>query len=107
MSASHYRTHAGAEVDLVLEDSSGRAHAIEIKRTLSPKLTPAFRESMTTLGADRGTYLMPGGERFPLSEKVTAINLIDFLKELSERDICTQFITPTENMKVAFDPIKR
>lgn len=82
VSASHYRTHAGAEVDLVLEDSSGRVHAIEIKRTLSPKLTPAFRESMTTLGADRGTYLMPGGERFPLSEKVTAINLVDFLAEM-------------------------
>ena len=40
VSASHYRTHAGAEVDLVLEDSHGRVHAIEIKRTLSPKLIP-------------------------------------------------------------------
>lgn len=84
VSASHYRTHAGAEVDLVLEDSSGRVHAIEIKRTLSPKLTPAFRESMTTLGADCGTYLMPRGERFPLSEKVTAINLVDFLSEIQK-----------------------
>lgn len=82
VSASHYRTHAGAEVDLVLEDASGKVHAIEIKRTLSPRLTPAFRESMTTLDANRGTYLMPAGERFPLSEKVTAINLIDFLSEL-------------------------
>ena len=85
VSASHYRTHAGAEVDLVLEDAGGRVHAIEIKRTLAPKLTPAFRESMTTLGADRGTYLMPGGERFPLSENVTAINLLDFLSEMNAR----------------------
>jgi uncharacterized protein len=82
VSASHYRTHAGAEVDLVLEDSGGRVHAIEIKRTLSPKLTPAFRESMTTLGADRGTYLMPCGERFPLSKQVAATNLVDFLSEM-------------------------
>ena len=39
------------------------------------------RESMTTLGADRGTYLMPGGERFPLSEQVTAISLVEFLAD--------------------------
>ncbi len=82
VSASHYRTHAGAEVDLVLEDPSGRVHTIEIKRTLSPKLTPAFRESMSTLGADRGTYMIPGGERFPLSEQVTATSLVDFLSEM-------------------------
>ena len=37
-------------------------HAIEIKRTLFPKLTPAFLESIKTLGATRGTFLMPAGE---------------------------------------------
>ena len=41
-----------------------------------------MQESMTTLGADRGTYLMPGGQRFPMSEHVTAINLMDFLSEM-------------------------
>ncbi len=82
VSASHYRTHAGAEVDLVLEDPSGQIHAIEIKRTLSPKFSPAFRESMHTLGATRGTFLMPAGTTFPLAEHVTATNLIDFLTEL-------------------------
>lgn len=80
--ASHYRTQAGAEVDLVLEHADGEIHAIEIKRTLSPKLTPAFRESMTTLGATRGTYLTPAGETFPLSEQVTATSLTGFLRHL-------------------------
>ena len=84
VTASHYRTHAGAEVDLVLEFPDGEVHAIEIKRTLSPKLTPAFRESMSTLGASRGTYVVPGGDRFPLAEQISAINLIDFLAELKE-----------------------
>lgn len=80
---SHYRTHAGAEVDLVLEQAGGNVHAIEIKRTLSPKLTPAFRESMATLGAIRGTYLMPEGESFPLSENVNATGLLPFLRTLA------------------------
>ena len=81
--ASHYRTHAGAEVDLVLEHPDGGVQAIEIKRTLSPKLTPAFRESMATLGAARGTYVMPSGATFPLSDQVTATSLAAFLSSLT------------------------
>lgn len=79
-SASYYRTHAGAELDLVLESPSGRTVAIEIKRTLSPKLTPAFRESMKTVRADKGFYIMPHGERFPLCEQTEAIGLLDALR---------------------------
>lgn len=82
VTASHYRTHAGAEVDLVLEYPDGTVRAIEIKRTLSPKLTPAFRESMATIGAARGTFLMPSGAAFPLSETVTATSLPAFLHSL-------------------------
>jgi hypothetical protein len=81
--ASHYRTHAGAEVDLVLERPDGTIHAIEIKRTLSPKLTPAFRESMVTLGASTDTYVTPTTDTFPLSESVTATSLPDFLQSLA------------------------
>lgn len=78
----HYRTHAGAEVDLVLEARTGEITAIEIKRTLAPKLTPGFRESMETLGASKGYILMPEGEPFPLSESVTALPLLQLLKLL-------------------------
>lgn len=81
--ASHYRTHAGAEVDLVLENSLGETIALEIKRTLSPKLTPGFIESMKTLQASQAYYLIPHGETYSLSESVTAISLAEFLKLLS------------------------
>jgi uncharacterized protein len=80
---SHYRTHAGAEVDLVLENPSGEMIALEIKRTLSPKLTPGFIESMKTLQASKGYYLIPQGETYPLSENVTAISLAEFLASQS------------------------
>ncbi len=79
--SNHYRTQAGAEIDLVLENPSGETVALEIKRTLSPKLTPGFVESMKTLQATKGYYLIPQGETFPLSESVTAINLPDFLAQ--------------------------
>ncbi len=84
VNASYYRTQAGAEVDLVLEYPNGNIHAIEIKRTLSPKLTQSFRESMNTLNATKGTYLMPSGESFPLSENVTAMSLSDLLMEIEK-----------------------
>ena len=87
ITASHYRTQAGAEVELVLEHPDGQIHAIEIKRTLSPKLTPAFVESLRTLGATKATYLIPEGEPFPLSAEVEAMSLRSFLNRFREETL--------------------
>ena len=81
--ASHYRTHAGAEVDLAIEKADGEILAVEIKRTLSPKLTPGLVGSMETLKADRGVIVIPEGESYPLSKTVTATGLLSFLKTIS------------------------
>ena len=78
--ASHYRTHAGAEVDLVIEQADGQILAVEIKRTLSPKVTPGLIESMDTLGSNRGVIVIPKGESYPLSNNVTATGLSQFLE---------------------------
>jgi uncharacterized protein len=78
-SCSHYRTHAGAEVDLVIEQADGEIVAVEIKRTLSPKLTSGLIESMKTLRADRGVIVIPEGEIYPLSKTVSAAGLLSFL----------------------------
>lgn len=78
--ASHYRTHAGAEVDLVLEMPDGETIAVEIKRTLSPKVTPGLTESMKTLNSTRGVIVIPEGESYPLSKTVEAASLLQFLK---------------------------
>lgn len=80
--ASHYRTHAGAEVDLVIEQPDGQILAIEIKRTLSPKVTPGLLESMKTLGTEKGVIIIPYGESYPLSETVTAVGLRQFLETM-------------------------
>lgn len=79
---SHYRTHAKAEVDLVLETPAGGITAIEIKRTLSPKLTPGFLESAATLSAHRGYFIIPSGDAYPLSENVEAVSLREFLQRM-------------------------
>ncbi|MFP4283204.1 MAG: ATP-binding protein [Opitutales bacterium] len=81
--ASHYRTHAGAEVDLVVERPGQSPVAIEIKRTLSPRVTPGLIESMRTTGADHGWILIPQGEPYPLSPSVTASGLLPYLETLA------------------------
>lgn len=82
-SASYYRTQAGAEIDLVLEDVNGSVHAIEIKRTSSPKLSRSLIESMTSITAATGTIIIPHGTPYPLSENVMAMGLPEYLAKLS------------------------
>lgn len=79
--ASHYRTHAGAEIDLVIEHPDGESTAIEIKRTLSPKLSRGLVDSMETIRSTRGLVVIPEGDAYPLSEQVTAIGLSNLLKQ--------------------------
>jgi len=83
-SYSHYRTGSGTELDLVLQSPSGEITAIEIKRTLSPKITRGYTESFNTLRADRGYFVIPRGEHFPLTEKTMAMSLPDCLKQLNQ-----------------------
>lgn len=76
----HYRTRSGSELDLVLQRSDGQITAIEIKRTLSPKITRGFTESFNALKATSGYFIIPTGKTFPLSKNIRAINLVDFLE---------------------------
>ena len=80
---THYRTRAGAELDLVLEQPGGELTAIEIKRTLSPKTSRGFTESFNTLKASQGYFIIPQGESFPLNPSVQAISLPDYLITLN------------------------
>ncbi|GAB5559872.1 MAG: ATP-binding protein [Synoicihabitans sp.] len=73
--ACHYRTHAGAEVDMAVEMPDGEVFVIEIKRTLAPRVSRGMTESMTTLGARRGLIVIPEGESYPLSATVSAMGL--------------------------------
>ena len=73
--ASFYRTAAGAEVDLVLEFSSGQRWAIEIKRSLSARMSRGFHLALSDLKPTHAFVVHAGHERYPLSESVEAIGL--------------------------------
>ena len=83
--ASFYRTSSGAEVDLVLAWPDGREWAIEVKRTLAPKLERGLRSALADIEPERSFVVYPGEERFALGSEVEAIPLPELCAELSPR----------------------
>lgn len=77
-----YRTHQGAGCDLVLVKNGVVKTAIEIKNTLSPKLSKGMQISMEDTGAEKGVIICRIEDGYPLSEKVRAIGLKEFLRGL-------------------------
>ncbi|MBP9093426.1 ATP-binding protein [bacterium] len=78
-----YRTAAGAEIDLVIETGKRRI-AIEIKRSLAPKLTKGFYLGCEDIKATERFVVYPGLEKFPLSKDETAIPLPLMMNRLQE-----------------------
>jgi predicted AAA+ superfamily ATPase len=81
--SSFYRTSNGAEIDLVLSWPDGREWAIEVKRTLAPKLERGTRSALADIEPERGFVVYPGEERYPLGANVEAIGLAELCAELS------------------------
>lgn len=74
-----YRTHQGAECDLLLVKNDVVKTAIEIKNTLSPKLTKGLQITMEDTGAENGLVICRIEDGYPLSDKVRAVGLKEFL----------------------------
>ncbi len=68
--ANFYRTAAGAEIDLVLILRGGKLWAIEIKRSLTPKVERGFHHACLDLQPERRIVVYPGRERFPLKDDI-------------------------------------
>ena len=75
--AYFYRTTAGAEVDLLLQLPGGRLWAIEIKRSMSPRLDKGFHHARDDLGPERSFLVYPGEDRYPKGKGLDVIGLRD------------------------------
>jgi predicted AAA+ superfamily ATPase len=82
--AHFYRSSAGAEVDLLLTWPNGTMWAIEIKRSLSPKVERGFHAACADLSPTRKLVVYPGAESFPLGNDVQAVPLSALCAELSK-----------------------
>lgn len=77
-----YRTSAGAEVDLVVTLPGGRRWAIEIKRSLTPKVERGFHHACLDLEPERRIVVYPGSESYPMQESIQVMPLRQLGAEL-------------------------
>lgn len=81
---SYYRTSNQTEIDLVLENPENEVWAVEIKRSGAPVLKRGFYDACDDIKANKRFVVYAGSERYPLSDGVEAIGLIEFLQMLAD-----------------------
>lgn len=74
-----YRTHHGAECDILLVNGIKPVLALEVKYSSNPVLSKGFYAVMDDLNLDNGWVIVPRGSSFKINEKVECSNLTDFL----------------------------
>jgi uncharacterized protein len=83
--AFFYRTADGAEIDLLLTLPGNRRWAIEIKRSLAPKVEKGFHLACADIAPYRARVIYPGKERFPMTTAIEAMGLDDAIAELKAK----------------------
>lgn len=74
--AFFWRTHAGAELDLMVL-VAGRRVGFEFKHCDAPALTASMRAALADLALEHLWVVYPGNDRYPLSPKCTVIPVQD------------------------------
>ncbi len=75
-----YRTGGGAEIDLLLSWPDGTLWAVEIKRSMTPKLERGFHAACIDLNPVRKYVVYPGAERYRLAEYIEAVSLAELVQ---------------------------
>jgi predicted AAA+ superfamily ATPase len=74
--AHFYRTSGGGEVDLLLNLPDGALWALEVKRSLNPKVERGFHTACEDLQPQRKLVVYPGSEVFPMPHGIEATPLV-------------------------------
>lgn len=75
-----YRTHEGAEIDLVLLKAGKPIFAIEIKYTSAPKLSRGNTQAFRDINAKENFIVTPNSDDYHLTEDIKVCSLDSFLK---------------------------
>jgi predicted AAA+ superfamily ATPase len=79
-----YRSGGGAEIDLLLAWPNGELWAVEIKRSLAPKLERGFHSACADLKPVRKLVIYPGSETYRLAEDIEAASLATVAGRVSD-----------------------
>lgn len=78
-----YRTHEGAEADLIITKGQQPLMAIEVKYSNAPRLTKGFKQVVSDLKTTSNFIITPASERYPVDQHIAVICLDDFLKMIA------------------------
>ncbi|MFC2089344.1 ATP-binding protein [Bacteroidota bacterium] len=76
-----YRTHQGAECDLVLTIANKPEIAVEIKYTNAPKVGKGLRTSIEDLGTQKNFIICLSEEEYPIAENIIACSMDTFINK--------------------------
>lgn len=79
----YYRTHDGAEIDLLIRRNNTWLAAAEIKFSLSPKLTKGTYLAMEDLGIELLHVVIPREENYPMAKNIQVVGLARFIEAIS------------------------
>lgn len=80
--AFYWRTHAGAELDLLVF-RGGRRYGCEFKYSDAPKMTKSLHIALEDLKLDRAWIVYPGSARYAVHEKVEVLPLVEVQDRLA------------------------
>jgi len=76
-----YRTHQGAETDLLIVKDAQPVMCIEIKLNRSPKPSKGFLSVINDNQTKRNAMIVPGNDRYPVHEQIDVIGINEFMKD--------------------------
>lgn len=79
-----YRTHDGAEIDLLLERGGKPEIAIEVKRSSAPTLDKGFGMACDDLKVAQRYVVYPGEETYPVRHGTQAIGLAALARQMQD-----------------------
>jgi predicted AAA+ superfamily ATPase len=83
VAAHFFRTSSGAEIDLLLLWPGSELWAIEVKRSLAPKVERGFHVACDDLQPQQKFVVYPGLESFPLGRDIQAVPLTALCEQLA------------------------
>lgn len=75
-----YRTHQGAETDLVVVKEEKPLFCIDFKLNRAPKPTKGFHNVIEDNQTTRNFIIIPGNDRYPVHKQIDVVGLEEFLK---------------------------
>ncbi len=76
-----YRTHHGAEADIILVDGIEPVAAIEIKLSNAPVISKGFYQTLDDLKLKKGFVITPGADNYKL-QQIEVSSLVHFIDKL-------------------------